>query len=580
MSNARQESPKPALVTQRAARRLPRLPLLLLLAAYVLPGLFGRDPWRNADIIAFGQMVAVAEGRTPWWSPTLGGVPADTALLPHWLGAACIALTNGWLDPAVAARIPFAVLLALTLSLVWYTTFHLARTDAAQPVPFAFGGEAAPVDYARAVADGAVLALIATLGLLQLGHETTPELGQLFATALFGYALAAAPFRVAASRLAVLAALPLLAGSGAPTMALGMGIAGMLVCALSRYAQVRAFTLWLAVSIAAATVTAMVFGAWRWRADAPMLDVASLARQWLWFLWPTWPLALWTLWRWRRQLAHRHLSVPLVTVGVALAANIAMSGSDRALLLGLPGLAVLAAFALPTLTRSAAAGIDWFSMTFFSVFAATGWVIYLSVHTGFPSKPAANVARLVPGFVPTFSWATVLLAAAGTLAWLWLLRWRARRHREALWRSMVLPASGVALCWLLVMTLGLRLADYVRSPRPLVTALAARMAPPTCIAAPGLAPALVAALEYFGTWRVDARLDAARLPQPDAADGGAHTPASVAVVCDTLLLVARGAALPAPPPGWKLSTSLQRPSDRDERVVVFKRSASVAAPPP
>lgn len=106
MSNARQESPKPALVTQRAARRLPRLPLLLLLAAYVLPGVFGRDPWRNADIIAFGQMVAVAEGRTPWWSPTLGGVPADTALLPHWLGAACIALTNGWLDPAVAARIP------------------------------------------------------------------------------------------------------------------------------------------------------------------------------------------------------------------------------------------------------------------------------------------------------------------------------------------------------------------------------------------------------------------------------------------------------------------------------------------
>ena len=69
----------------------------------------------------------------------------------------------------------------LVLVLTWYTTYHLARTEAAQPLPFAFGGEATPVDYARAIADGALLALIATLGLLQLGHETTPELAQLAA---------------------------------------------------------------------------------------------------------------------------------------------------------------------------------------------------------------------------------------------------------------------------------------------------------------------------------------------------------------------------------------------------------------
>ena len=30
----------------------PRLALLLFCAAYVLPGLFGRDPWRNADLTA------------------------------------------------------------------------------------------------------------------------------------------------------------------------------------------------------------------------------------------------------------------------------------------------------------------------------------------------------------------------------------------------------------------------------------------------------------------------------------------------------------------------------------------------
>ncbi|MDQ2779641.1 MAG: hypothetical protein M3Y32_08805 [Pseudomonadota bacterium] len=557
-------SPKPALVTQRAAKRLPRIPLLLLCAAYVLPGVFGRDPWRNADLTAFGQMVAIADGRTPWWAPTLGQVPADTALVTHWLGAAFIWLTSGWLDPALAARIPFALLLALTMSLVWYTSFHLARTEAAQPVPFAFGGEAAPIDYARAIADGSVLALIATLGLLQLGHETTPELGQLFATGLFSYALAAAPYRVLRSRVAILIALPLLAGSGAPSMAMAAGLAGLLVCALSRYAQVRSFTIWLAVSMALAALIANVFGAWRWRtSELASLDIPALARQWLWFLWPAWPLALLTLWRWRRQVAHRHLSVPLTTVLVALGANVAMGGSDRALLLGLPGLAVLAAFALPTLKHSAAAAIDWFSMVFFTVFAGAGWVIYASVQTGIPAQPAANVARLAPGFVAQFSIGALVLALTATLAWIWLLYWRTSRQREALWRSLVLPASGVALCWLLVMTLGLRLADYARSPRPLVALLTTRIPADVCIAAPGLSPVMVAALEYFGGWQVDARAG--------AVDG----------VCPVLLSIERGSVQAAPPKpaGWSRATVLQHPTDRDETILIYRRATSRTTSP-
>lgn len=550
-------NPKPALVTKLGARRLPRVPLLLLCAAYLLPGLVGRDPWRNADLTAFGQMVAIAEGRTAWWAPMLGMVPADTALLPHWLGAFFIKLGQGWLAPELAARLPFALLLALTLALTWYTTFHLARTDAAQPVPFAFGGEADPIDYARAVADGAVLALMATLGLLQLGHETTPELGQLCAMALFIYALAAAPYRVALSRAAVLAALPLLAGSGAPSMAMVAGLGGLLVCALSRYAQVRAFTLWVAAAMAAAALLAMLLGAWRWRlhGGVAVSDLPLIARQWLWFTWPAWPLALWTLWRWRRQLSHRHLAVPLVAVLTALAANAAMAGSDRALMLALPGMAVLAAFALPTLKRSAAAAIDWFSMFFFTLCAITIWVMYVAMQTGVPAKPAANIAKLVPGFVAPFSAMELLLACLGTVAWVWLVRWRTGRHREALWKSLVLPAGGVALCWLLLMTLWLPLLDYARSPRPLMQRLATLVPAQACIAAPALAPATVAALEHFGRWRVDAR-DA-------AADGP----------CTIQLRVTKARPRPLAPPGWQLVGEATRPTDRDEVTQVFQRAA-------
>ncbi|HEY9240283.1 MAG TPA: hypothetical protein VIP10_15670, partial [Burkholderiaceae bacterium] len=75
-------SPNPALVTERAAQRMPRLALLLFCAAYVIPGVFGRGPWRNADITAFGYMVNIAQGRTSWLAPTVGGLPADGALLP------------------------------------------------------------------------------------------------------------------------------------------------------------------------------------------------------------------------------------------------------------------------------------------------------------------------------------------------------------------------------------------------------------------------------------------------------------------------------------------------------------------
>ena len=550
-------NPTPALVTQSSARRLPRVALLLLCAAYLLPGLFGRDPWRNADMAAFGQMVAIAEGRASWLAPTLGGVPADSALLPHWLGASFIAAGAGWADPALAARVPFVLLLALTLALTWYTTYHLARTQAAQPVPFAFGGEAQPVDYARAMADGAVLALMATLGLLQLGHETTPELAQLFAISLYIFGLATAPTYRWRPRLAVLASLSLLASSGAPAIALAAGAAGAVVCNGSRYPQVRAFTSWVLAGMVVAAAVAWALGTWGWRLGAwPSGAAGIIARQWLWFLWPTWPLALWTLWRWRQQLSYRHLSVPLVVVGVGLAANLAMGGSDRALMLSLPGWAVLAAFALPTLKRSAAAGIDWFSMCFFSLSAIAIWVIYVSLQTGVPAKPALNVARLAPGFEPTFSPLGLLLALVGTGAWLWLVRWRTGRHRDALWKSLVLPAGGVALCWLLLMTLWLPLLDYARSPRPLVARLAAHVPAGECIAAPGLPVAAVAALEHFGRWRVDARL---------AAEGGR---------CGYLLRATRLQTPPPTPAGWQLVAQVRRPTDRVEMTLVYRRAAT------
>lgn len=546
--------PKPALVTQRGARRLPRLPLLLLCAAYLLPGLFGRDPWRDADAAAFGQMVAIADGRTPWLSPTLGDVPAGSALLPHWLGALCIRFGAGWIDAPLAARVPFVLLLALTLLLVWHTTYQLARTEAAQPVPFAFGGEARPVDYARAIADGALLALMATLGLLQLGHETTPELAQLCAVALALYGLAAAPFRATRARLAVVLSLPLLSGSGAPAMATMLGAGGVVICLGSRHPSARALAPWVLAGTLVAAALGSLLDLWHWRVVAwTRDDPIGIARQCVWFLWPSWPLAMWTLWQWRGHLSHRHLSVPLVAVAVGFGANLAMGGADRALMLSLPGWAVLAAFALPTLKRAGAAAIDWFSICFFSLCATTIWVVYLSLHTGVPAQPAINVERLAPGYTAPFSGLALALALAGTGAWVALVRWRIGRHREALWKSLVLSAGGVALCWLLLLTLWLSLLDYARSPRPFVERLAPHVGRENCIAAPDFPMSTVAALEYFGHWRVDAR--------KEAQEGR----------CNILLLATRARPLPAAPAGWRQVAEVRAPTERKETTIVYRR---------
>jgi 4-amino-4-deoxy-L-arabinose transferase-like glycosyltransferase len=548
-------APIPALVTSDAARPLPRLALLLLCAAYVLPGVFGRDPWKNADLTAFGQMLAMAEDRTSWVTPALGGVPTDAAHLPHWIGAAFIALSAPWLDPEVAVRIPFALLLTGTMVALWYGSFALARTEAAQPLPFAFGGEAEAVDYARAIADATILALIATLGLLQLGHETTPELAQLAAVATVQWSLAVAAFHLTRARVGILLALPALACSGAPTIAVALGIAGVFVCTRSHHDGMRRFGWWVATATALACVAASLLDQWAWRVTPPISgrQLLHVARQWLWFLWPAWLLALWALWRWRDHLTRRHLSIPLTVLVSGLVASLAMGGSDRALLLGLPGVAVLAAFALPTLRRSTGSAVDWFSVFFFTLLALGVWLIYIAMQAGVPVKVAANVAKLAPGFKPQFAWLALITAIAATAAWLWLVRWRTARHRAAIWRSLVLPAGGVVLAWNLAMTLWLPPLNYARSYRAHIELLKRHIPSDVCIAAPGLPRALTAAMEYHGRWRVDAR--------PEAAGGG----------CPIWVKAGTLANPPLPPPGWQTVALERRPTDRDEITGVFRR---------
>ena len=551
---------------------MPRVALLLFCVAYVLPGFVGRVPWKSADMTAFGYMAELARGATSWLAPQLTGLPPEVdALLPYWLGAWAMQLAPAWVAPDFAARVPFGLLLTLTLVATWYGTYYLARSPQAQPVAFAFGGEALPPDYARAMADGSLLAFIACLGLAQLSHETTPALAQLSFTALSFYALAALPYRTLTPVIGGVLGLTGLALSGAPAMAALFGSGGAVIQLLLPSAgsdEIR-HKAWSAGSIALLTVLvallAMWLDLWRWRIEMPEASWAewrSLARLLLWFTWPAWPLALWTLWRWRRQLMgsgapSRHLALPLWFASVAVASTLSTASADRSLLLALPALAALAAFALPTLGRSVAALIDWFTLLFFSSCAFIIWVVWIAMQTGVPAQPAANVARLAPGFEPSFSFTPFLIAIIATLAWAWLVKWRVGRHRSVIWKSLVLPAGGAALCWLLLMSLWLPLLDFARSYAPLVrrTMVVMQQQPP-CVEAHGLSRGQVAAFQFHGQLLVK--------------------PVGAAAGCPWLIVdkdAAKTLSTVVDRTQWAFHSSMRHPSDRDEDLWIYKRTA-------
>ncbi|MEY4267262.1 MAG: hypothetical protein RIS90_1797, partial [Pseudomonadota bacterium] len=302
--------PNPAIVAQSAVRRLPRAALWLFCLAYVLPGFIGRAPWRRDDIVAFAYMLELADGVSHWLRPTVQGLAPDLpALLPYWLGAVAIQIAPAGFPADLAVRIPFIGLLLLTLFATWYGTYQLARGPDAQPVAFAFGGEAAPPDYARALADGALLALIACLGLAQPAHETTPMLAQLCFSALAFYGFAALPYRLWGPAIGACLGLLGLALSGAPSLAVIFGFGGLLALLPAAHQDPtdaralkhrRLATAGLIGLIGVVALLASVMELWRWHLVMPAWSAAYWLAQGnllIWFTWPAWPLVLWTLWR-------------------------------------------------------------------------------------------------------------------------------------------------------------------------------------------------------------------------------------------------------------------------------------------
>jgi len=383
--------PSPARVTEAAAAKLPRWMLLALLVAYVVPGLFGRDPWSLEDAAAFGVMWTMAQGGTAeWLLPGIAGLPLpEEGPLPFWVGALLIRLFGGLVGAVDAARLASVLWFTLTTWSVWYATYRLARRAEAQPVALAFGGEASPRDYGRMLADISVLLMLATFGIVVRLHETVAETALIALVGMLLLALTvaleeewkgslAAGLVLAAMALTrgwlpagllAIAAAAFLAGQGSRR---GPRIAAMLAIAIGGFAlwPLAAFRL-----VPGAAEYMNLLAQWNLsQVRGPSLEsLAWLVRNAGWYTWPLWPFALWTLYSWRSFLRRPHVLLPsLAAAAGLLGVLLSSSPSDRDLIVVVPALVLMAAFGASTLRRTAENTIDWFSIALFVLVLVLG----------------------------------------------------------------------------------------------------------------------------------------------------------------------------------------------------------------
>ncbi len=546
----------------RIALPLARIPLLILVAVWLLPGLTGHDPWKNDDAIGIGIAHQFAS-HGDWLLPRLAGEHyAEDGPLFYWIAAAFAKLLGGLMARHDALRLAGGACIALTL--VFLRLAGSAFHDS--------GGRGSDSHHRG---DGAMLLFLGCTGLLVHAHEAISDTALLagLACAYYGAALV--------ERRPYAAGTALGCGLGAAFLATGglqvlPFVAALLVTPLfvpdwrSRNARIALacgaliFLPWLLAWPALLYARSPeLFAAWLHRdglaafTHVPSLAAAAQALATLsWFAWPAWPIALWALWLYRRKPNAASMLLPLFALiaGLGLIVLRRASGELPLLPLLLP-LALIAAQVLKDLRRGAANALAWFGAMTFSLLGGLIWLGYLALQTGFPPRIAANAVRIEPGFVAHFSWPPLLAAAAITLAWIALLL----RSENASQRCITYWAAGLGLFWALAMLLWLPWIDHGKSYRPVARSLQASLPKHAgCISSRGLGEAQRAALDYHAgivTERVETR------PRRNC----------------SLLLVQENARLPEASPGasWKKIWEGNRAGDRTEKLRLYIKVKSI-----
>lgn len=517
-----------------------------MLAFYVLAGLFGRDPWKGEDAVHIGVVWHMLH-HADWLSPDLVGRAFHEPPLYYW-SAALTGKVFGWLLPLhEAIRLASGIWVTLALMGLYYAARELYGEESAAASPLLLAGcagllfhahDAQPMLIALAAYGGALGALAA------IGRK--PRLTGIF----YGLVVAGCLLGTGIAPTLPLLAIAPVAWWLSPdrpkalhTLLIGLAIATVLILPwplLLLSLEPARFHGWLATELAPLKTPFSISGLGRFMSMAP------------WFAFPAMPLAAWTLWTRRHNLAAANLLLPLTFLVITLL-MLAWAYRPREIpsLLLLPAFALLATPGSLTLRRGAASAFDWFAMTTFSLFAVVVWIGWSAGVLGWPAKLAERALVLRPGFVGQVHLLAIVIALGASMWWLWLIVTAPRSP----YRSLTHWTLGFTTLWLLATSLVLPWFDYGKTYRPVAQAVARALpANHGCLAERSLSDTQLASLAYFVGI------------EPVAENSAAGR------ACDWLLVVGNTRRELAAPSGeWSKVWEGSRPGDRREKFRLYRR---------
>lgn len=533
-------------------------PLVLVFAlaiAYLLPGLIGHEPWKQDETYIFGMVYHMLQSGD-WVVPQVAGEPfLEKPPLYYWVASLLAYLTQNWLPLHDGARLASGLFSGLTLIFTGLTARHW---------------------WGAGHGRYAVLALIASLGLVYESHIMITDVPM-----LTGFAIASYGFAFSLQR-PLWAGIWLGTGAGIGFLSKGLLVPGAL--GMTAILLPILFATWRRHEFAQTLIIASVvvlpwlliwpvalymrspelFHVWFWLNNVgrflgfsvPQLGADNSPWFWPkilpWFAFPVLPLALISVWQRRHQL---RLSAPLQFGVIAFAVYLLVmqvSASARTAY-GLPMLVSLTLLATPAVTMLPAQlnrYTDYFGRVLFSALALVSWYVWAKmIFTGTPPAWRILSRGLPMDFVmPWHPWAVtgaIIATLAYLLAWRWLPRLASR--------AVVSLAMGMTLFWILFATLWLPWVDNAKSYRDVYLSMQPHLPVKyRCIASEGLGESTRPMLEYYlGI------LTQRRELHPNAD-------------CD-VLLIDGSASQPGDhlAPNWRLVWDGARPGDTDEQFWLY-----------
>lgn len=525
----------------------------LLCAAWILPGLFGHDPWKPDEAHTFGVVYDILRGGS-WVVPTLAGEPyLDNPPLFYLTAALFAKIASFALPLHDGARLA--------------TGFWMAIT-------FAFTALAGRALYSVRYGAISALLLLGCFGFVMRAHLLIADMALLAGIAMTYYGLAVSLARPVPGGFWI--------GTGIGIGFLANGLlapvvlvsTALLLPALCPEWRTRSYLKSLGVAFTAAAPWLFIWPAllyrhspalfrlWLWEENlaeyfgpnaAPRAGGLYYLKILPWYAFPVWLLALWTLWGGRaRGLVRPAIVLPITGFAVTL---FALSGSsDARELYALPlliPLSLLAAGAPETLRRGAAGVWYWFSAMAVTFFVIVFWFYWSGLELGVPLRLHEHLHRIRPGYTPGFRWLPFLLGVAYSIFWLVVLA----SFRKTPMRPVVVWGAGITTLWALLATLFLGWADNVKSYRSMVVSIQKALPKQyDCVSSAHLGESQRAMLHYFAniiTYREE--VPARRRD------------------CDFMLVQGRPQEEIAPRGAWKKIWEGSRPADKDERYRLYRR---------